>query len=204
MIDSWTTSFPQTLEILRSSIHIDPHFADFVSWATAHHVPVIVLSSGMEPVIRTLLEHHLPNNDALAEIEIIANAVQKRAPLKDLDKAQGWTIQYRDDSPFGHDKSLAIRPYAEAIAKMPQGAPRPILLYAGDGVSDLSAARETDLLFAKKGRDLVTYCEREGIKFTEFDDWSEILEKTKELWDGKADIEKLVEDVDNVANGHAR
>jgi len=29
---------------------------------------------------------------------------------------------------------------------------RPTLFYAGDGVSDLSAARETDLLFAKKGR----------------------------------------------------
>jgi len=26
------------------------------------------------------------------------------------------------------------------------------MFYAGDGVSDLSAARETDLLFAKKGR----------------------------------------------------
>jgi hypothetical protein len=26
------------------------------------------------------------------------------------------------------------------------------MFYAGDGVSDLSAAKETDLLFAKKGR----------------------------------------------------
>jgi 2-hydroxy-3-keto-5-methylthiopentenyl-1-phosphate phosphatase len=29
---------------------------------------------------------------------------------------------------------------------------RPVLLYAGDGVSDLSAAAETDLLFAKEGK----------------------------------------------------
>jgi 2-hydroxy-3-keto-5-methylthiopentenyl-1-phosphate phosphatase len=28
---------------------------------------------------------------------------------------------------------------------------RPILFYAGDGVSDLSAAKESDLLFAKAG-----------------------------------------------------
>jgi len=51
---------------------------------------------------------------------------------------------------FGHDKSLTIRPYAEYFKQHP--AERPTMFYAGDGVSDLSAARETDLLFAKKGR----------------------------------------------------
>ncbi len=50
-------------------------------------------------------------------------------------------------SSFGHDKALEIRPYAN----LPDGK-RPILFYAGDGVSDLSAATETDLLFAKAGR----------------------------------------------------
>lgn len=50
-------------------------------------------------------------------------------------------------SGFGHDKSLTIRPYAQLPADQ-----RPWMFYAGDGVSDLSAARETDLLFAKEGR----------------------------------------------------
>jgi 2-hydroxy-3-keto-5-methylthiopentenyl-1-phosphate phosphatase len=50
------------------------------------------------------------------------------------------------NSGFGHDKSLTLRPYAQLPADK-----RPTLFYAGDGVSDLSAARETDLLFAKKG-----------------------------------------------------
>ena len=47
---------------------------------------------------------------------------------------------------FGHDKSLEIRPYAN----LPDNE-RPTMFYTGDGVSDLSAAKETDLLFAKKG-----------------------------------------------------
>ena len=42
----------------------------------------------------------------------------------------------------GHDKSLEIRKYSS----LPNC---PTLFYAGDGVSDLSAAKETDLLFAK-------------------------------------------------------
>ena len=50
------------------------------------------------------------------------------------------------NSHFGHDKSLEIRPYAA----LPESE-RPTMFYAGDGVSDLSAAKETDLLFAKKG-----------------------------------------------------
>ena len=50
-------------------------------------------------------------------------------------------------SGYGHDKSITIRPYAN----LPDGQ-RPTLFYAGDGVSDLSAASETDLLFAKEGK----------------------------------------------------
>lgn len=46
------------------------------------------------------------------------------------------------DSIHGHDKSIEIRKYSS----LPN---RPTMFYAGDGVSDLSAAKETDLLFAK-------------------------------------------------------
>jgi 2-hydroxy-3-keto-5-methylthiopentenyl-1-phosphate phosphatase len=49
-------------------------------------------------------------------------------------------------SGFGHDKSLEIRPYSALPDEQ-----RPTMFYAGDGVSDLSAAKETNLLFAKEG-----------------------------------------------------
>ncbi len=55
-------------------------------------------------------------------------------------------ISADNNSHFGHDKSIEIRQYAN----LPDSE-RPIMFYAGDGVSDLSAAKETDLLFAKKG-----------------------------------------------------
>lgn len=50
-------------------------------------------------------------------------------------------------SDFGHDKSIDIKPYAQ----LPDSI-RPTLLYAGDGISDLCAAAETDLLFARAGK----------------------------------------------------
>lgn len=55
-------------------------------------------------------------------------------------------------SDFGHDKSLAIKPYHN----LPDDE-RPITFYCGDGASDLSAARETDLLFAKAGQGIYLF-----------------------------------------------
>lgn len=50
-------------------------------------------------------------------------------------------------SPHGHDKSVEIRKYSS----LPKDQ-RPTMFYAGDGISDLSAAKETDLLFARAGK----------------------------------------------------
>lgn len=107
-------------------------------------------------------------------------------------------------SPFGHDKSIEIRKYST----LPDGE-RPVLFYAGDGVSDLSAAKETDLLFAKAGRgrrlsesgdtaelylmlialaDLVTYCEKEGVPFATFESFAEILTTVKDIVAGNLSV----------------
>lgn len=192
MIDSWELSFPECIAILCDKIQLDPGFAVFYDWSVENGIPVIVLSSGMVPIIRALFEHLLGKEKG-GQIEIVANMPVGRPPLNDLNVQGGWTIQYHDDTTFGHDKSLTIRPYAEAIKKMPP-AQQPTLLYAGDGTSDLSAAAETDLLFAKKGHDLVTYCERESLPFTLFEKWSEIHEKTKQIFEGRTDVRKVAEE----------
>jgi len=191
MLDSWNLSLPDAIGILKKNIKIDPHFRSFMVWANENRVPVIVLSAGIVPIIRAMLEALLDDKDLAAGIEVVANDATPIPPLNDLNKAGGWTIKYHDDSGFGHDKSLTIRPYVEAIAEFPPGKPKPTLLYAGDGVSDLSAARETNLLFAKAGHDLITYCEREDIPFTVFQDWSSILEMTKEILEGKTDVKEV-------------
>ena len=148
MLDSISTPFPECIKLLCDNIKLDPYFNDFYHWAKKNNVPVIVLSSGMVPIIRALLVKLVgPEGE---EIPIISNNVVDR-PGRSRDQKDGWTIQFHDDSGFGHDKSLTIRPYAQHFVDRPHET-RPTMFYAGDGVSDLSAARETDLLFAKKGR----------------------------------------------------
>ena len=200
MLISWTVSVPDAIAIMKKNIKLDPHFASFAEWASKSGVPIVVLSSGMVTVIRALL-NELLGEQLARDIEVVANEIQPRAPVNNIEQAGGWTIKFHDDSDFGHDKSLTIRPYAQAIAKMKsadsesgRSQRRPTLLYAGDGVSDVSAAKETDLLFAKKGRDLITYCERENIPFTIFEDWGEILDKTREIFDGEIGVLEVAEE----------
>jgi 2,3-diketo-5-methylthio-1-phosphopentane phosphatase len=85
MLDTWKLPFPEVIEILKKSIKLDPHFKTFVEWAKANDVPIVVLSSGMVPVIHALLENLLGVEET-KDIEIVANGVQERAPNHSLDK----------------------------------------------------------------------------------------------------------------------
>lgn len=143
MLDSVKTPYNECIATLQQNMRLDPYFVEFYNWAKENNVPIVVLSSGMVPIIRALFETLLGPN--LDNLYIVANDVESRDG-KDINTEGGWQIKYHDESHFGHDKSLEIKPYAA----LPDGE-RPTLLYAGDGVSDLSAAAETDLLFAKKG-----------------------------------------------------
>ncbi|KAK6431375.1 hypothetical protein LTR95_012464 [Oleoguttula sp. CCFEE 5521] len=206
MMDSVTRPFPECVDYLVENIKLDPHFNDFFQWALKNEIPTVVLSSGMRPVIKGILENLVgPDAD---KIDIVCNEAVAREG-KRIDEEGGWRIEYHDESGFGHDKSLEIRPYAKLPADK-----RPTMFYAGDGVSDLSAARETDLLFAKKGHDLVSYCARENVPFTIFEDWSSILATVKKIVAGEQSVDEAAkegfemykQDAADVkpANGHAK
>lgn len=139
MLDSISVPFDECVDILLKNIKLDPGFKEFVDWAVENNVPIVILSGGMEPVIRALLDKLLGKDSW--DIQIVSNDVRPRDGLTINDKG-GWRIEFRDDSIHGHDKSIEIRKYSS----LPN---RPAMFYAGDGVSDLSAAKETDLLFAK-------------------------------------------------------
>ncbi|KAF2240166.1 hypothetical protein EV356DRAFT_438563 [Viridothelium virens] len=181
MMESVTKPYDQCIQYLVENIKLDPYFNDYFQWSLKNNIPTVVLSSGMEPIIRALLKNLVgPDHD---KIDIVSNNVKARQG-KSINEEHGWELEFHDDSHFGHDKSLTIRPYAQLPANT-----RPILFYAGDGVSDLSAAKETDLLFAKKGHDLIEYCVKEDIPFTVFEDWSSIKSKIQEIVAGTTRVE---------------
>ncbi|KAL1311772.1 hypothetical protein AAFC00_001858 [Neodothiora populina] len=181
MMDSITTPYPECIEYLVKNVKLDPGFNDYLTWALANDIPTVIVSSGMEPIIRAVLTNLVGEN--AKKLDIVSNHVRAR-PGKTLEDEAGWELVFHDESDFGHDKSLTIRPYAQLPADQ-----RPTLFYAGDGVSDLSAAKETDLLFAKKGHDLIQFCVTEKIPFTVFDTWKEIHSEVKRIVEGKVSVQ---------------
>jgi 2,3-diketo-5-methylthio-1-phosphopentane phosphatase len=182
MMDSIKTPYPECIQYLVDNIQLDPYFKEFFQWSLENNVPVVVLSGGMEPIIKALLKA-LVGPDA-EKMQVIGNHVGAR-PGKLIDEEGGWEIVFRHpESGHGHDKSVALRQYSS----LPEDI-RPVMFYAGDGVSDLSAAKETDLLFAKKGHDLIRYCVKEDVPFTVFEDWSTILSTTKDIVQGKISVQ---------------
>ncbi|BAE56561.1 unnamed protein product [Aspergillus oryzae RIB40] len=174
MLQSVQMPLADCLRIVQDNIQLDPHFLDFYYWAKGCNIPIVVLSSGMTPFITMLLESVLGSNPE--NIFVVANDVEPHS-FGDKTSGSGWRIKYRDDSAFGHDKSLEIKPYFG----LPSGN-CPLLFYAGDGVSDLSAASQTHVLFAKEG--LVDHCKERGIPFIPFDNWSSILDTMQGIYEG--------------------
>lgn len=196
MMDSIrTTSYEDCIALLTKNIKLDPHFESFFNWADRNNVPIVILSGGMEPVIRGLLGNWLGEDAVRRRLQIVSNNVAAREPgVKDMWKdAGGWKLVYHDDSPFGHDKSIEIRKYSRnADGSVTPASERPVIFYAGDGVSDLSAARETDLMFAKAGKDLVEYCKRENVPYTEFNDFSDIARDVENIVEGRTTVEAVL------------
>ncbi|KAF8636967.1 hypothetical protein AX17_003129 [Amanita inopinata Kibby_2008] len=175
---------PSQLTDERSSIDItlDAGFKGFYTWCRDNGIPLIIVSSGMAPIIRAVLSN-LVGEEAAREIEIIANDANVR-------QDGSWEIKYRHPSSgYGHDKSQAILPYRNLPSP-------PTLFFFGDGVSDISAARHADVLFVKQkpggDNDLAAYCIKHGIKHILFEDFSNALGVVKSIVTGEQTIDDAV------------
>ena len=164
MMQSVKHPFHEMEELVRRDVKLDPGFKEFYAFAKANNIPVIVVSSGMTPIIRSIFSNLIGEKDA-NEIEVISNDVKFTDPEQ---TGKTWELVYRHpDNAFGHDKSQSILPYRKM-------ANPPLLFFAGDGISDMSAARHADVLFVKdkKDNDLATYCDNNKIGYHLFKDWT--------------------------------
>jgi 2,3-diketo-5-methylthio-1-phosphopentane phosphatase len=106
MLDSIKTPFSECIDILRQNITLDPGFKAFFEWARENNVPIVVLSGGMEPVIRALLAHML-GQEAADSLQIVSNDVAPREGMS-IDQPGGWQIVYHDDRSVSDANGLKI------------------------------------------------------------------------------------------------
>ncbi|KAG7846950.1 hypothetical protein KL941_002743 [Ogataea angusta] len=173
-------SFQECIDYLLQHIKLDPGFKEFYYWCHENGIPLYVISSGMSPIIEALLKKLL-GQQVMDHVTIISNGVEING--------NDWHIVYRDDTPFGHDKAASIKQCLENYDL----SKKPYLFYCGDGVSDLSAAKSCDLLFARRGKDLVTFCIKQKIHFTQFDSFKDILSDVQKIVSGEKKLEDCFE-----------
>ncbi|KAI8838678.1 HAD-like domain-containing protein [Chytridium lagenaria] len=121
-------------------------------------LPLKVVSAGLDPLCNLYLEPYVKQKDSI--MEVFANYVEF---------GDRWKIVYRDDSQYGNDKGEPIRQWRE----------KPILIFLGDGISDISAAKEADFVFAKAGKDLEKWCCDEGVPHITWDRLGVVLDWVK-------------------------
>ncbi len=68
----------------------------------------------------------------------------------------------------------------------------PLIVFIGDGVSDLPAAREADVLFARRGLRLEEYCREKVIDYIPFDTFAHI----------RRELERIMEEDLQQTGGH--
>lgn len=148
-MDVWWGSVKLThtegMDLLRD-VPIDPGFVSFYKYAQSHNVPFSVVSCGLDFIIQEYLGWFL-GDEAAAKIPILANYGKVTEDKK-------WLVKYRDDSPHSHDKSVCIKESKKAFLNQSDkiSGQEHVIVFCGDGISDLSAAREADILFARRGR----------------------------------------------------
>lgn len=71
-------------------IDLDSGFKDFYKWCKENDIPIVIVSSGMTPIIRAVLSKHIGEEEAQT-VDIISNDVNLKAD-------GSWEIQYRHPS----------------------------------------------------------------------------------------------------------
>ncbi|KAF9380492.1 hypothetical protein CPC16_010297 [Podila verticillata] len=168
-------TFAEGMDLLRP-VPIDPGFIAFYNYSQKHNVPFVVVSCGLDIIIQEYLAWYL--GEEAANVTILANYGKV--------ENKKWLVSYRDDSPHSHDKSVCIQESKKAFLNKGEKAAgqEHIIVFCGDGISDLSAAREADILFARRGRNLEKYCRTHKIPFTAFDTFDQVTATIQGLTDG--------------------
>lgn len=159
--------FEDGFEVMKTALDIDPDFQAFHEFCVNNHIPFNVISAGLKPVLRKVLDHFIGEHMS-KHIEIVAN------DAKITEDGSKWEAVWRHDTDLGHDKARSINEYKETAQMQSDNGTIPLIVFIGDGVSDLPAAREADVLFARRGLKLEEYCIEHNIPYIPFDTFADI------------------------------
>jgi 2,3-diketo-5-methylthio-1-phosphopentane phosphatase len=176
MWGSLNVPFEDGFDVMEKTIEIDPDFQQFHKFCMENNIPFNVISAGLKPILRKVLDTFLGEEES-AHIQIVAN----EAEIK--EDGSEWKPVWRHDTELGHDKALSINEARSEAELICEDGTIPLIVFIGDGVSDLAAAREADVLFARKGLRLEEYCIEHRIPYIPYETFADIEKEVRAIRD---------------------
>ncbi|KZF19643.1 2,3-diketo-5-methylthio-1-phosphopentane phosphatase [Xylona heveae TC161] len=181
MWGSLKVPFDDGFDVMKQTLEIDRDFKQFHEFCINNDIPFNVISAGLKPVLRRVLDQFL-GETLSSQIDIVANDAQIS------EDGSEWKPIWRHESELGHDKALSIAEYRDAASLESEDGTIPMIVFIGDGLSDLPAARHADVLFARKGLRLEEYCIEHKIAYIPFETFADIQREITKIM--KKDEEK--------------
>lgn len=154
---------PADLRKFLSNIPLDPGAINLLAFLKQHHIPVTVLSDGLDFFIETILARH-----AISGLEVRCNKMSHERDRISL----GFPFEEAHcESAAAHCKCASARTKQQANRNS---------VYIGDGRSDLCAARRADFVFAKG--ELARCLEIERIAFQRFETLNDVRLFLQKHW----------------------
>ncbi|MCJ1227821.1 hypothetical protein MMC12_004480 [Toensbergia leucococca] len=152
---------------METALDINPDFQAFHKFCFDNNISFNVISAGLKPTPRRVQDQFLGEEES-AHIDIVANEAEITPDGSD------WKPVWRPDCDLGRDKARSILEYRDGVKFESKQGTIPLIIFIGDGVSDLPAARQADVLFARKGLRLEQYCIENKISYLPFDTFADI------------------------------
>lgn len=149
----------QELTVFSDSQELDRDFPKFVRLCHASNIEVEIASDGLDFYIRRALKKY----DLESIVPVKSNVLKF---VSDNRIAAGFPYFEKGCGTCGNCKGYHVRQARETHERV---------AYIGDGLSDRCGAEAADMVFAKRGRDLIRYCLENDIPHCEYDDFAEIL-----------------------------
>ncbi|MBI4488256.1 MAG: HAD-IB family phosphatase [Deltaproteobacteria bacterium] len=135
---------------------IDPAFHDFARYCSERQIELVILSDGFDVFIEAVL-----SRERVTHIPFICNKLERS------DSRWHFTFQQDSRGVDGRDWKQSVVDYHKGLGY------RTVCI--GDGLSDRAAIMASDIAFVKKGSELDSWCEQQGIACPRFESFKDPL-----------------------------
>jgi Haloacid Dehalogenase superfamily, subfamily IB, phosphoserine phosphatase-like/2,3-diketo-5-methylthio-1-phosphopentane phosphatase len=143
-----------------SQIEIDPTFKAFIDYTEKNHIPVHIVSDGLDYAIEFILKRH-----GMEHLPIFANKLMH-------DNNRSWRLEF----PYANKDCIKQSGNCKCNHVKKQQHFNQIL-YVGDGTSDYCVSHNVDFVFAKDK--LIHYCEKNKIEHRAINCFTDVTKALK-------------------------